>query len=195
MPATATATATLPATRKEVPASLTKFSVSSMKEMDGWDGVAFSANVRLDGHKGIVGRFYNEGCGGPTMFRDATREVQKVWDDAVNDSRPLASAETFTYVDMDGNEVTETMSESYADEAAPEWLMAEYETAKVLNRYLKKGQTSVMTEAQQADGGTVFVTYRTTDLDRVKAAMANSNPGESYSVWTSNGWVEVNADA
>ncbi len=69
-------------------------------------------------------------------------------------------------------------------------LLAEYETAKPLNRYLKRGELSVQTDDHERGE---FVTYKTDDVERVKSHMAQAEPGVGYWYWTADGWVRVDA--
>lgn len=186
-------TVVLPATRREVPASLAEFSVSSLKQMQGMDGVVVNANVRHASRKGVVGMILNDGFGGGTKFRGNDREVQQEWDAAMTDSGPFAATETYDYEDSDGNRFSGTFHESLALEIAPEWLVSEYEQAKALNRYFKKGETPVQTKSQRAEGGVEFFRYRTKDVAKITAAQVAAKEAQ-FSYWTADGWVEVNAD-
>lgn len=164
---TTATTVTLPATGREIPAELARFAVTSLKQMGTYDGVAVNATLRHDGK--IVGTLEDDGRGGGTYLRPRTVEGRAAWEAAV------AATPDWT---EDHGDFTLTYTDASAKaEGIAEWLIAEYEEARWLNREAKKG-----TVIRRADGQ--HVGYNTTDEARV----AKAEGGGEITVWTAQGW-------
>ena len=166
---TTATTVTLPATGREIPAELARFAVTSLKQMNTYDGVAVNATLRYDGK--IIGNLEDDGRGGGTYLYPRTAEARAAWEAAI------AATPDWTET-HDGFTLTYTAEHGLKGEAIAEWLIAEYEEARWLNREAKKGTVIRRTDGQH-------VGYNTTDETRV----AKAEGVAEITVWTAQGWV------
>lgn len=110
---------TLPHTDLEVPDGNDNPRVTSLKQLNTRNGVAFTAVVRIG--KRRIGTLDNEGNGGGTWFHQDTYDDYQAWNRFVADCRD------------DGNQV---QAEKVADA-----LVEEYDTDREIKRQLRTGGT------------------------------------------------------
>lgn len=183
-----TTTVRLPGSGREVPASLALFKVTSLKQFATWDGHAFRGTLRLGTR--IVGEVANDGNGGGSYTRfDSRTDPEgnyRLWQRALADS-----AEFSEFPDLPKSD--DGIS-AYTEEEVVEWLVEEYETAKVVRRAERKSEVLL-----RRDGA--FILYgckggsdgEVTDEDISAAVIAETRThGEGQlEVRRGDAWVKV----
>lgn len=120
------------------------FSLSKVKTMDGREGLAWSADLKLDGN--VVGQITQDGSGGPTFARWSDNEARLALDSLGNSDE--WSDHPYIYSD--------------ADEIILDELFAEHDTKKALTSARRRGHLPIMLadDVELAEENQGLVTYR-----------------------------------
>jgi hypothetical protein len=102
----------------------TSYTVTSYKDHQTHDGVAFTATLRLNGK--IIGQIENDGRGGPDIFYPTTAGGMREQRDAL---------EAFAARCADARGITPDVELLLGD------LVTEYQTSRAINRATKRGKT------------------------------------------------------
>lgn len=149
-----TTTTRLAATLEPAPASVTRWAVTKNRKFRSLDGGGFEATVTLDGK--VVGTFANEGNGGGTWFRNDTPEAREAFDALCVEWAPANPALlAMPVMTVEDKQVTGTSEPMVTHEHVCDSLVENFDTAKRLNGFVKRGKTPVLTraEADAADDG------------------------------------------
>lgn len=167
---TTTTTVVLPYTEQTVSASLAEFTITSLKQMNTRDGVAYNGTLRRNGK--IVGTLENDGHGGGTFPYFNTGDTWPIWNAAVAESAPhLTTAE---------------LGDAFASECACDALIDEYDTGRLIKRAAKKGETVVRRPANDEWSGPDYRMYASANVAAIVAA--ERQEGGEFAVWADDHW-------
>ena len=159
----------------QVPTANPEWRVTGLRGMDTYDGVAFTATVRVGAR--IVGTLENSGTGGPTTFYGKTTGAQREWAEYVQASKPLI-AERMHFL---------------AEEIVADRLIAEYDTLAPLARAAKRGELPFLKPSEDVGAFVsqgIGLGVLRQDGPRAEAYLT-ATYGAGTRVWRDGAWVSI----
>lgn len=163
------------------------YTLANVKKFDGREGQGFSADLRLNGKP--VGHVVQEGYGGETFCRFASRDASAQFDE-------LVATEWAFEVHYGPRVSGEAFSVPHTQETVLDALFEETDLARKLGRDHRAGKLSVMTptdieQMEQLDGVTQWQTFpRFADRPQAVAAyLAKTGELEGALYWDGEKWA------